>query len=120
MSDLYDGMDDAEKRRDEALDRVAGNNPGYVEMAIAVIRQLPVGWTGIGEDIRTIAEKRLGLPSHHNVWGAIVRMAAKDGLIVKNGQRKNMTGTRSNARESAVWERVGNRTVSQATHGVTS
>ena len=94
-------------RRDEGMDRVLQGEERFVDQIFYLITRLPVGWIGIGEDIRILANE-LGVPEPHhpNCWGAAINIAVKAGLLQRTNRTRQMTLARSHARSSIEYERI--------------
>ncbi len=101
--DLTPLLPPAEVARDAGMALVASHNPDWSEMVLAKITALPIGWTGIGEDIRLMIDTK---PTHHNAWGAVINMAVRRGLLVDTEATRKMATKKSHARKSPVYERV--------------
>jgi hypothetical protein len=97
------GYDTAQDRKVEGMKAVSGGNKAWKDEGLNVIKSLTVGWTGTGEDIRTIVEE---LPSHPNAWGALIAAALKAELIYPTGEYRAMTAKASHARKTPVYERM--------------
>lgn len=117
MSDLFDGthntndddefdIERAKEKRDEGMDRVSGNNSTFTQQVIAIIRALPIGWEGMGEDIRIKAtESGVEAPKSPNAWGAATNAAARAGLIEKTGKYLKPKAVKSHVSAKAQWRR---------------
>ena len=99
----------AEEERDKALEQIVTKAGEYVPQALRQIRYLfqdRPEWEATGEDIRLLVEKVIGQPHHPNAWGAIIRMALKEGIISRTGEWRQMRTPKSHARQTPVY-RVG-------------
>lgn len=107
METLFDYAE-AVKRRDDALVRVLTNeSEDWHHTALMAIRRLPVGWKGIGEDIRKhVQDCGVSAPHHHNCWGALIMAAHRLGLIKRTDGWRNMRTKKSHARSSPELERI--------------
>ena len=95
--------DTAQTRKAAGMKAVDGGNRAWKSAALDVIRALPVGWIGTGEDIRAkVAEE----PSHPNAWGSLISAALKDELIFPTGDHRPMTAKKSHGRQTPVYERM--------------
>ncbi len=100
--DLFDKKT-AKEHRDSAIDRVSSNNQAWLFDALAHIPKL-AGETMTGEEIRLQVEIAVGPPKHHNAWGALIRQAIKEKLLIPTGQYKAMETPKSHARRTpAYW-----------------
>lgn len=88
----------AEAYRDEALAKTASNNEDWMDAGMAVIRRLRTGTRWTGEDLRLCLGPRIGKPSHHNAWGALIMKARRSGLLIPTGRLLNMQTPKSHAR----------------------
>ncbi len=96
----------AELERDKALDRVRGHNPRWTAGALAVIRQLPIGWVGTGEDVRHAVNRAMvGQPSSPNAWGALIKAAINLKLLTHTGRWLKMKDKGSHARMTPEYRR---------------
>ena len=105
MNDQLDLLDDAAsiKERDIALAVVVQNSgDDWMDFAMRAIVRLPIGWTGLGEDVREHVINAVGGPHHPNAWGALIMSALRQQLLFKTGQWKKMRAKKSHARMSPV------------------
>ena len=102
--DLFGGR----AARDEGIALVLGHDPDWTQLALAFVRnRLSPGWEGIGEDIRFLATPVIGPPAKPKfAWGALCRVAATTGLLVKTGRHLPMRDASSHGRESPEWRRT--------------
>jgi hypothetical protein len=100
--DLFGGRAD----RDAAFETLKARSRAWFDAGIAHIGLLPVGWRGTGEELGITLMPHIGLPHHHNAWGALVAHAGKRKLLAKTGQRAPMRRRSSHARGTDVWERI--------------
>lgn len=84
--------------RDESLERVAANNQDFITQSLDLIKQLPFGWTGTGEDISQLTADAGLIPLHPNAYGALTKTALTRRLIRKTGQWVPMRKRTSHAR----------------------
>ena len=88
--------------KDAALKQVSDNNESWMTLARQAARDLPnARYTG--EDIRRHVSEVVGLPAHHNAWGALVSSLAKDRIIVRTGEHRAMVDPKSHARQTPVY-----------------
>ena len=71
-----------------------------------IAAKLPAGWTGNTEDIRVASVAVIGLPKHHNAWGALTRKARLAGYLKPTGQLKQCRDPQSHARDAKVYRRT--------------
>lgn len=95
----------AERERDKALARIRGNNTRWLVDALKIVSNLHGSWVGTGEDIHQVVHECLGLPSHHNAWGMLIRMAIKRQLIKPTGRYLKMKTKKSHARMTPEYRR---------------
>ena len=89
--------------RDEALERVSEHaGTDWNSAALNAIRRLK-GQEVTGEDIRLYAEPQIGKPPHHNAWGALIRTAKHQNLLVATGRWQPMRTPKSHARPTPVY-----------------
>jgi hypothetical protein len=106
MADEFD-EEEAKRRRDEGIRLVISRNGSWAENVRGLIETLPVGWTGMAEDIRRLWFDHGGFrPSHHNAWGGVIMGAVKSGVLVKTGRRKAMNASKSHGRNTDVYTRA--------------
>lgn len=93
--------------REDAFDAVMLNNSHWVTAALYAARSVPVGWTGIGEDLR-LRLRAAGLrdPAHHNAWGALVMVMVRAGVLEDTGETRQMAVVTSHARKSSVYRKI--------------
>ncbi len=84
--------------RDEGMARVLRPNAVWLWKGLALIVKFQIGWTGTGEDVRTILEPKIGSPTHHNAWGALINNAQREELLSPTGNFFQMKLKRSHAR----------------------
>ncbi len=95
----------APQLRDHALTSVLAHaGTTWQESAKAIVRTMQGEFTG--ECIRLCCEAQGIVPPHHNAWGAIVREALREKLIVPTGEWRPMSGAKSHARITRVYRRV--------------
>jgi hypothetical protein len=101
LPDLFD----AKAQRDAALEQVAEpeERNGWMKDAL---RLLPEAfWSGrdlTGEEVRERLGQLVGMPHHHNVWGALMAQALRRKMIIATGYR-HMHGPKSHARKTPTY-----------------
>lgn len=102
--DLFDwGM--SRSLRDEGADRALTPEEQWRRRAMDLIRGLPSGWSGIGEDIRRMVMETVGTPHHFNCWGALILGALRSGHLVKTGEVRSSALVTSHAHVNPVLAR---------------
>jgi hypothetical protein len=101
---------DGEIARDEAIDQVLGAADPVWRRAVLdlIIYRVPLGWEGIFEEIRFMAEAA-GLNAHKSeAWGGVCMAAIRLGLLVEKSPltQERMKDPRSHARKSDVLQRT--------------
>jgi hypothetical protein len=91
--------------REEALTKVAGNSPEWMQKAIGILREYP-NEQATGEDLREFVRSKIGDPHHHNVYGAMIMSAVRKGMLVNTGVYQNMKLKQSHARRNPVYQIV--------------
>lgn len=101
----------AESARNEALERVVENaGDDFAAQVWTVIRAMPIGTKFIGEELRLrCLAHGVEKPHHHNAWGGVMARLPSSPLLEKTGVRRKMQTTKSHARETAEYVRVGRR-----------
>ena len=103
---LFDEAE-SQRRRDEGIDLVGEKSSGWHDRAMWVIWGLPLGWKGIGEDIRKLVlESGAGPPHHPNCWGSLIMYATRCNVIKRTGEMKNARSVKSHASTYPVVERI--------------
>ena len=98
---------ESKRRRDEGMTQATSRSSEWQERAMWVIWKLPIGWTGIGEDIRKLVlESGAGPPHHHNCWGGLIMYAIRCKVIEKTGAMKSARIVTSHARNCVILERI--------------
>lgn len=100
--DLFSALE----QRDAALAQVASNAGSWFERALQAISYAPLPPEFTGEDMRDVIASFVGMPHHHNTWGALTAQACRSGLIRPTGEWRRMTGDKSHARRTPVYVRV--------------
>jgi hypothetical protein len=99
--------EESKRRRDDGIALVADNGAGWHDRAMYVIWHLPIGWTGIGEDIRKLVlESGAGPPHDPNCWGALIMSATRHKMVRRTGEVRHARIVSSNARTCMVLERI--------------
>jgi hypothetical protein len=97
--------------RDEGLEKVEGNNSGWVALALIQLREIaknPSGWGNLengftGETIRMMVTPHVGKPRSPNAYGALVMAAIKKNIIVPTGRLTPMVSKSSHYRKTMVY-----------------
>ena len=92
--------------RDRGIEQVEANDFDWMAAAQALIARIPIGWEGLGEDIRARVIAQIGEPHHSNCWGALIMGATRRGMLVKTGTWQNAKSKRSHASMYPVLRRV--------------
>lgn len=103
MQLVQDSASEGIALKDAGVKKVLSNNDAWADAAFEVVKALPVGWTGTGEDIRN---KVGALPSHPNAWGGLINRALKADLIFPTGEYTAMKNKNSHGRRTPVYERM--------------
>jgi hypothetical protein len=103
FSDLFQAAD-ARRARDLAIAKVSASSSDFIAAGLLFISRLQGEYTG--EEIRLAMQEQAIVPPTPNAMGALIKTAAKRGLIVPTGTYRQMETERSHARETRVW-RVG-------------
>jgi hypothetical protein len=74
-----------------------------METALAAITLLESGQFMTGEDVRVAIVNTVGEPHHHNAWGAMIKSAVKQRLIIPTGKWRPMKLPQSHARVSPIY-----------------
>lgn len=93
----------AKLARDDALKRVNDNAGDWMDKALAAVVLLKSGELMTGEDIRVAIVDDVGEPHHHNAWGAMIKNAMKQRLVVPTGKWRPMKLKQSHARVSPIY-----------------
>jgi hypothetical protein len=102
------GPEDAKRLRDMALARVSAHaGEDWGRSARTLVRCLPAGWEGTGEDIRVLLSNcGFRSPHHHNAWGAMIMVCVKHNWLLATGETRHMKTERSHARDTKVYRRT--------------
>ena len=80
---------------------------GWVRQGLGLIPDL-AGHKMTGEEIRyTLVNQGMEEPHHHNVWGALILLANKKGLLRETGKYAPSTTPSSHCRRSRIYEVLG-------------
>lgn len=102
--DLFGDVGKAKADRDAALKRVTERGGDWQSRAIAAMSLMLPGFEGTAEDIRIRMMMRgFELPHHYNAWGAMIKAAEKQRVLMRTGQRRHMKGSKSHARKTDVY-----------------
>jgi len=93
--------------RDQALHRVATNSGSWMLDALIAICRISTDSEVTGEDIRLNILERVGMPHHHNAWGALIKSALKQGVLIPTGEYRAMKTRKSHARKTPVYRIKG-------------
>lgn len=95
----------AQQARDEGLQRVTDHGEDYHARALSLIPGLRtvIGATFQGEDIRAALIDLIGHPHSHKLWGSIIRVAVKRGLIEGTGEYRACRSVRTHAHPTQVY-----------------
>lgn len=90
----------------DGIASVKDHNVTWIDQGLAVIGALPVGWVGIGEDLRRIVVTRIGKPNHPNAWGALVNTSLKRGWFTPTGHWLSPADVKSHSRPTRQYRKV--------------
>lgn len=92
--------------RDEGIAQVSDNNLTWMELCVKEAEMFARSW-GLftAEDIRFHCQCRVGLPRHHNAWGALTNVLIKRGIIEPTGEHRPMKDEISHARSTPVYRK---------------
>lgn len=95
---------EAERLRDEGLDKVGSHNEDWMGLALSKLNSHPRNVEVTGEELKVwLLKNGLPNPKHHNAWGCLVRLAASAGLIEPTGRACRMRLAKSHARVNPIW-----------------
>ncbi len=89
--------------RDEAIDKVLGNNNKWFELCVLKMGQYWMDGRFTGEDIRFYLNKEVGCPAHPNAWGALINTLVRRKIIKPTGEYRAMRDDSSHARKTPVY-----------------
>jgi hypothetical protein len=92
----------------KTLDHADSVVPSWRELAMKSLKEISdEKATFTAEDVRWLHGYLLRPePPHHNAWGAVLKIAAKDGLIVKTGEYVQSKSVSARARILPVWRKA--------------
>lgn len=93
----------AKLARDEALKRINDNSGDWMTRAVVSVSLIETGTLMTGEDIRVRIVSIVGEPHHHNAWGAMIKNAITQKLILPTGKWRCMKLPQSHARSSPIY-----------------
>lgn len=93
-------MNEAIIEKEKALAQVSASNKQWMELGLQSVQRMPKDELVTGEKIRHFVSNDVGLPKHHNAWGALIRAARKSGMIVPTGRWPQMEDVQSHARQA--------------------
>ena len=96
-------MFSARRARDDAIESVTRNSADWMQSALVAISKIQRGTEVIGEDIRIMIRDKVGDPHHHNAWGALIKSAIRNGLLIQTDRFRQMKTTKSHARVSRIY-----------------
>lgn len=94
---------EAKEARDAALQQVSEGSIDWISAALSLIKDYPAFGVVTGEALRLWLVSQIGEPHHHNVTGAMIRMAISRRLITPTGRYENMKTKRSHARRTPTY-----------------
>ena len=93
--------------RDKGIDQVMTGEERFATRVTGIVKRLPFGWEGIGEDIRLLyAEAGYPPPHHPNCWGGVINSCVRAGMLKLTGDWRHMAIRRSHRRMSPEYRRV--------------
>jgi len=102
--DLFDST--AVQQRDAGLKAVQENNSSWMDRAYRKLgRVLPNIQSGeaTGEDIKIALRVEIEPPEHHNAWGALIRTALHQKLLIPTGRFTRCRLPKSHARTTPIY-----------------
>jgi hypothetical protein len=99
----------AKKAADRAIKRAAEHaeqdEPGWTEKALSFLKGYceRTNYDFMAEDVRLASVWSLKLPATERVWGAVIRMAAHKGWIVRVGYR-SVSNAKAHGTPAALWK----------------
>ena len=101
QTDLFDSTA-AHQQRDVGLKAVAENNSSWMDRAIRALARLQSG-EATGEDIKIALRVEIEPPEHHNAWGALIRTALHQKLLIPTGRFTRCRLPKSHARQTPIY-----------------
>lgn len=69
--------------------------------------KLPLGWTGTSEDFKfRCREEGMKEPHHWNCWSSAWSGLAKNGLIVRTGDRQYPSSASRHSNPNDIWKKI--------------
>ena len=101
QTDLFD-YSTAVQQRDAGLKAVQENNSSWMDRAIRALARLQSG-EATGEDIKIALRVEIEPPEHHNAWGALIRTALHQKLLIPPGRFNRCRLPNSHARQTPLY-----------------
>lgn len=101
QTDLFD-YSTAVQQRDAGLKAVQENNSSWMDRAIRALARLQSG-EATGEDIKIALRVEIEPPEHHNAWGALIRTALHQKLLIPTGRFTRCRLPKSHARQTPIY-----------------
>ena len=101
QTDLFD-YSTAVQQRDAGLKAVQENNSSWMDRAIRARARLQSG-EATGEDIKIALRVEIEPPEHHNAWGALIRTALHQKLLIPTGRFTRCRLPKSHARQTPIY-----------------
>ena len=101
QTDLFD-YSTAVQQRDAGLKAVQENNSSWMDRAIRALARLQSG-EATGEDIKIALRVEIEPPEHHNAWGALIRTALHQKLLLPTGRFTRCRLPKSHARQTPIY-----------------
>jgi hypothetical protein len=99
-------MIEAMERTQAKLTEIACDNSAWMKAALQKLEAMPEGFEGTGEDVRTcLVAMGIEAPRHPNVWGALLNVAGRKGLLAKTGELRPMKRA-DGSRSTPVYRKV--------------
>jgi hypothetical protein len=82
----------------------------WVNSATELVREIPTGWEGLGEDIRLqLIEDGMWEPHTYHCWGALIGRCVRRGWFVWIGELASPKDTPSHASKTMKYRRTEKR-----------
>jgi hypothetical protein len=94
---------DGQELKEAGIARTLAKNEAWKDGAIYIVKNLPSGWAGTGEDIRELVAEE---PGHHNAWGGLISAAVSQKLIEPTGDYTSMKSPKSHGRKTPIYRKV--------------